>query len=79
MSTKYDDAAFTQEASSGWHVPHFKRFTVTIPLLITYPYGQNDCIEVCAQSKKEAIKHAKKHFRDQLRRALKDIKAYERT
>jgi hypothetical protein len=42
-------------------------------------YNAENSVEVYAQNQKEAIKEAKKFYRDQLRMALKDIKAYERT
>jgi hypothetical protein len=57
----------------------FKRWTVRIPLMGNgMRYNAEDSIECYAKDKKEAIAAAKKHFRNQLRMALKEIKAYER-
>lgn len=69
------------DLSSNWHLPGpFKRFTVRIPLIAnSMQYNAENSVEVYAQNQKEAIKEAKKFYRDQLRMALKDIKAYERT
>ena len=72
MSTELD-------ISSGWLTPKFKRYTVRIPLIAnSMQYNAENSVEVYAQNQKEAIKEAKKFYRNQLRMALKDIKAYER-
>jgi hypothetical protein len=63
----------------NWHVPQFTRYTVRIPLHANYMrYNAENSIEVYAQNKKEAIREAKKHYRNELRSALKEIKVYER-